>query len=256
MGKGQVGFEEYARNLNLNKLFEALGVSDPELLAREIEYFTIEEAERRDEMLVEYFGDDGINRIVDKIVKLLFASPRLSASAKVLDVGAGTGFFTTKIAERVHVKLPKVTFYAMDATISMLFSLTRKHALLKPFVGLAENIEGSIAEARRFFDIPEKFDAVLSTLMLHHSAEPAKVFQSIRRVLKVNGKAVIVDLCDHSFEEFKTEMGDVHLGFKPGSIYEMASKAFSNVKVERIGGTSCECSRRRVDVFFAYMYGV
>ncbi|MEM2521786.1 MAG: class I SAM-dependent methyltransferase [Candidatus Bathyarchaeia archaeon] len=249
-------FEEYMEKLDLNKLFEALGASDPKLLAKEVEYFTVEEAERRDEMLIKYFGADGISQIVNRTVKLLFDPPRPSAGAKVLDVGAGTGFFTAKIAEEVHAKLPQVTFYAMDATPSMLLTLARKHASLKPFVGLAENIEGSIAEARRFFDVPEKFDAVLSTLMLHHIVEPAKVFQSIRRVLRGNGKAVIVDLCDHRFEEFKTKMGDVHLGFKPENIHEMASKAFPKVRVERIDGIVCECSGRRVDVFFAYMYGV
>jgi len=40
--------------------------------------------------------------------------------------------------------------------------------------------------------------------------------------LKKNGKAMVVDLCEHGFEEFKTEMGDVHLGFKPENIYRMA----------------------------------
>ncbi|MCS7113989.1 MAG: methyltransferase domain-containing protein [Nitrososphaerota archaeon] len=256
MAKRQTSFEEYARKLNLNKLFEVLGAPDPKLLAREVEYFTVEEAERRDEMLINYFGDDGVNRIVDKTVKLLFAFPRLSASARVLDVGAGTGFFTAKIAEKVHVKLPKVSFYAMDATPSMLLSLAGKYAHLKPFVGLAENIKGSIAEARRFFNIPEKFDVALSTLMLHHSADPVKVFHSMRNILKENGKALVVDLCEHGFEEFKKEMGDVHLGFKPERIYEMASEAFSKVKVERISGIGCECSGRRVEIFFAYMYGV
>jgi len=40
----------------------------------------------------------------------------------------------------------------------------------------------------------------LQTLMLHHSIEPEKVFQSIKEILKSKGKAIIVDLCKHSFE--------------------------------------------------------
>lgn len=148
MDKRQKSFEEYARNLNLDKFFEVLGVSDPKLLAREVGYFTVKEAECRDQILLSYFGDEGINRIVDKTVELLFTSPMLPTDAKVLDVGAGTGFFTAKIAEKVHAKLPKVLFYAMDATPSMLLSLAKKNAKVKPFIGLAENIKGSIEEAK------------------------------------------------------------------------------------------------------------
>lgn len=254
MVKRHVSFEEYVKSLDLNGLFEVLGASDPKLLAKEVEYFTVEEAERREHLLLNYFGSEGINRVVDKIVELLFASPRLSEDGKVLDVGAGTGFFTSKIAEKVHAKLPNTSFYAVDLTPAMLLSLSRKYDRVKPFVGLAENIKGSIREARRYFDIPDEFDAIFSTLMLHHSAEPEKVFQSIREVLKADGKAIVVDLCEHGFEEFETEMGDVHLGFEPKRVYEMARKAFSVVSVEKMRGICCECSGRSAEIFFAYMY--
>jgi SAM-dependent methyltransferase len=253
--KRHVSFEEHVKSLDLNRLFEILGASDPKLLAREVEHFTVEEAERREHLLLNYFGNEGINRIVDKIVELLFASPKLSEDGNVLDVGAGTGFFTAKIEEKVHAKLPKVSFYAMDITPAMLLSLTGKYAHVKPFVGLAENLEGSIKEAVKYFDIPDKFDAIFSTLMLHHSVKPEKVFKSIRQVLKGDGKAVVVDLCEHGFEEFKTEMGDVHLGFKPEDIAKMARNAFAEVRVEKMRGICCQCSGWSAEVFFAYMYG-
>ncbi|MBS7621519.1 hypothetical protein KEJ32_05350 [Candidatus Bathyarchaeota archaeon] len=54
----------------------------------------------------------------------------------------------------------------------MLISLRKKSDEITPFVGIAENIKGSIKEARKYFNIPHRFDAVFSTLMLHHSAEP------------------------------------------------------------------------------------
>ena len=191
---------------------------------------------------------------MDRIVELLFASPMLPADAKVLDVGAGSGFFTVKIAEKVRSRLPKVSFYAMDMTPAMLLSLVKKGADVQPFIGLAENLEDSIKEARRYFDIPDEFDAVFSTLMLHHSVKPEKVFKSIRKVLKEGGKAVVVDLCEHCFEEFKTEMDDVHLGFKPEDIAKMASNAFAQVRVEKMRGICCQCSGRSAEVFLAYLY--
>jgi len=255
VAKIQNSFEEYLKNLDLNMLFEKLGLYKSELLMREVEHFTVKESEQRDGILIKYFGDEGINRIVDRIVELLFTSPMLPADAKVLDVGAGSGLFTVKIAEKVRSRLPKVSFYAMDMTPAMLLSLVKKKADVQPFIGLAENLEGSIKEAVKYFDIPDKFDAIFSTLMLHHSVKPEKVFKSIRQVLKVDGKAVVVDLCEHDFEEFKIEMGDVHLGFKPEDIVKMAKNAFAEVRVEKMHGICCECSGRSAEVLFAYMYG-
>lgn len=171
---------------------------------------------------------------------------------KVLDVGAGTGFFTVRLHERARQKLPKVGFYAMDITPAMLIKLEEKGMGITSFVGVVENIRGSIKEARKYLNIPRKFDAVFSTLMLHHSVEPESVFKSIREVLEKDGKAVIIDLCKHDFEEFRTEMGDIHLGFDLGRINEIAAKHFSRVKVKKIGGC-CECSGRSAEIFAAFL---
>ncbi|MEM3712436.1 MAG: class I SAM-dependent methyltransferase [Thermoproteota archaeon] len=157
-----------------------------------------------------------MNRIVNKIIELFSSLPELPPDADVLDVGAGTGFFTLKIAE----KLPETSFYAMDVTPAMLLSLFRKNTNVKAFIGIAENIEGSVREARTHFNIPLKFDAVFSTLTLHHIVQTEKVFESIKKVLKHNGKAIVIDLCKHSFEEFRKEMRDIHLGFNPEEVYK------------------------------------
>jgi len=251
--KISTSLEKYLKNLQLKQLFRKLGASNPEILAKEIEHFTTKEAKKRDKIVINYFGESGVNRIVDTITKLLLASPKLPAKAKVLDVGAGSGFFTAKIAEKMHAEFPTVSLYAMDLTPAMLLSLVEKKANITPFIGIAENIEGSIKEAKKFFNIPFKFDAIFSTLMLHHSTQPEKVFKSLKQVLKKRGKAIVVDLCEHGFEEFRTEMGDVHLGFKPENVYEMAKKHFPEVKVEKLPGICCECSGRSARIFVVTM---
>ena len=245
--------EKYAKDLQFEQFFKKLGVSNPEMLAKGLKHFTTKEAEKRDKIVVDYFGQKGVNRVVDTVTKLLLVPPTLPLSAKVLDVGAGTGFFTVKIAKKIKAKLPKFSFYAMDITPAMLFSLEKKKADITPFIGIAENIEGSIKEARKHFRLPYKFDAIFSTLMLHHSTQPEKVFKSLKTVLKKNGKAIVVDLCEHGFEEFKTEMGDVHLGFKIENIYIMARKYFSKVKVDKLPEICCECSGRSAEIFVAFM---
>lgn len=245
--------EKYLRNLELEQFLQKLDVSDFKALAKTAEHFTLKEAEKRDEIVISYFGHNGVDRIVNTVTKHLLEPPKLPQNAKILDVGAGTGFFTTRIAEKLHLKMPGTSFYAMDLTPAMLLSLAKKNVGITPFLGVAENIEGSIEQARNHFNVPKKFDAVFSTLMLHHSHQPEKIFKNIKSVLKRKGKAIVIDMCEHSFEEFRVEMGDVHLGFKPEDIYEMMKKDFSEVKVRRAPGISCKSSGRSIQLFVATM---
>jgi ubiquinone/menaquinone biosynthesis C-methylase UbiE len=183
----------------------------------------------------------------------LLLPPSIRTGSKVLDVGAGSGFFTAKIAEKIRNKIPSVAFYAMDATPAMLLALEKKKAGITPFLGVAENVEASVKEARAYAEIPEKFDTVISTLMLHHSTKPEEVFGSIKKVLKKNGQAVVLDLCEHKFEEFKTEMGDAHLGFKLDDVRKMAKAHFSEVEIEKMPGIGCSCSGRSAEIFVVSM---
>jgi SAM-dependent methyltransferase len=250
----EYSFENYVEKLQLEQLFKRLEVPNPELLAKEVKYFSIKEARKRDRIVVGYFGKSGTSQIVDCIYEFLLSPPKLAANADVLDVGVGTGYFTVKIYRKIRRKLPKVCFYAMDATPAMLIALKKKRVGIVPFLGVAENIEGSIKEARKYFSIPRKFDAAFSTLMLHHSVEPEKVFESIKKVLKKGGKAIVIDLCKHEFEEFKTEMGDIHTGFNTEDVYEMSRKSFPKVHIRKMKGIRCECSGRSAQIFAAFLH--
>src|SRR3990170_3766086 len=210
-------FDEYVKNVGLEQLFKKLGSANPETLAKTVQHFTVKEAEKRDKIVLGYFGEEGVNRIVEAVTEKLLSAPSLRTGSSVLDVGAGSGFFTARIAE----KIPDAEFYAKDAAT--------------------------------YAEIPEKFDAAFSTLMLHHSAKPEKVFESISKILTDNGKAVILDLCEHKFAEFKTEMEDVHLGFKLEDIRKKATKYFSKVTIEKMAGIGCTCSGRSAEIFVATM---
>jgi SAM-dependent methyltransferase len=199
----------------MKSLLEKLEVSNLETLLEAIEHFTQKEAEKRDKILLSYFGEDGVSCIVNSICDRLLSPPKLKSNAQILDVGAGSGLFAAKIARNLHKTLPKTSFYAMDITPTMLKLLAEKASEIVPFLEVAENISQSTKLARKFLNLPAKFDAVYSTLMLHHCLNIETVFQNIRDVLKTHGKAVSVDLCEPSFEEFKEEMGDIYLGFKP-----------------------------------------
>ena len=217
----------------------------------EINYFTEKEARRRDRIVRGYFGENGIEQVVKTVVSRLISSPKLKADAKILDVGAGSGIFTLRVADALKRHLTTVSFYAMDATPAMLLALDKKTDLITPFFGIAENIAESVQEAREYAEVPARFDALFSTLMLHHCPDVEKVMKSMRTVLKDSGKVVIIDLCSHNFTEFRHEMGDVYLGFDPKMIRETAKKMFSEVTVKKLRGICCKSSGRRADLFVA-----
>jgi ubiquinone/menaquinone biosynthesis C-methylase UbiE len=242
----KTNFEDYLKSVNLQQLFKKLGAANPATLAKTVEHFTVKEAEKRDRIVLSYFGEAGVPRIVEAVTEQL-KPIALRKGSNVLDVGAGSGFFTAKIAER----FPQANFCAMDVTPAMLQALNRKKLGIKTFLGIAENIPASITEAKAYADIPAKFDAAFSTLMLHHSVEPAIVFASLKNVLKKNSKAVILDMCKHTFTEFQTEMQDVHLGFDLEAIQKIAQQHFTNVTITKMPGISCSSSGRSAELFTA-----
>jgi len=247
----KLSLEEYLQVADLPKVLRKLGAQNVEVLVEQIHHFTTKEAGKRDKIVVGYFDESGIKQIVDSIVNRLNSHPKLKPNAKILDMGAGSGFFTARIASKVKKLVPYVSVYAMDATPAMLLALARKKEGITPFFGIAENIAGSIENAREYVTVPERFDAVFSTLMLHHCPDIDKVFKSVRHVLRPIGKAVIIDLCTHTFTEFREEMGDLHLGFDPDLIHKAAKKVFSHVSVDKLPGICCTSSGRSAELFVA-----
>ena len=241
----------HLKTIDLPKLLTELGAQDPELLIKETHHFIVKEAKKRDKIVLGYFGEKGIQQIVDTVATKLNSQPKLKQTAKILDVGAGSGLFTVRIASKLKKHLPKASFYAMDVTPDMLVTIAEKKEGITPIFGIAENIAGSVRKAREYATIPTKFDAVFSTIMLHHCTDIDRVFRSIREILSPSGKAVIIDMYTHSFIEFKGEMGDVHLGFDPDQIRKAAKKAFSKVTVDKMPGIRCSSSGRSAELIVA-----
>jgi len=249
----KLSLEKYLEAADLQELLRELGAQNVDLLVKEISHFTMKEAEKRDKIVLGYFGEDGVNKITDSIITRLNSTPKLKPNAKILDMGAGSGFFTARIAAKARKLVPTAMFYAMDATPAMLSALAKKKEAIIPFFGIAENIAGSIENAKKYAAVPKQFDAVFSTLMLHHCPDIDKVFKSVRSVLKPTGKGVIIDLCSHSFTEFRDEMGDLHLGFDLNLIRKAAKKVFSEVFIGQLTGIGCSSSGRSAELFVAIL---
>jgi len=197
--------KEYFQNIDVREYLKKLDVVDFNVLEREVEYFSESEGCERDQIILSYFGEEGLSNIVDSIVEYLLAPPKLKVDSNILDVGCGSGYFTINVAESVRQHLPEASFYAMDITPSMLSVLLNKSSEIIPFLGIAEDISKSMRLARKYVPLPRKFDAIFSTLTLHHCMEVGNVFKSFKEVLKKNGKAIIIDLCEHPFKEFRED---------------------------------------------------
>jgi ubiquinone/menaquinone biosynthesis C-methylase UbiE len=111
---------------------------------------------------------------------------RLEPGESVLDIGCGTGSLALAAKRRVG---PAGTVQAIDASPEMIARATRKAGK----AGLDVGFTTGIVEALPGPDA--QFDAVLSTLMLHHLPRQARqqCAREIRRVLKPGGRVLAVD---------------------------------------------------------------
>lgn len=118
----------------------------------------------------------------EKVVRLA----RLAPGESVLDVGSGTGTLAI-VAKRIVG--PHGTVCGIDASPEMI-ARARKKAMK---AGTEIVFENAIAEVLPFRDA--RFDAVLTSMVLHHLPSEAREqgFREMRRVLKPGGRLLAVD---------------------------------------------------------------
>lgn len=244
---------EYLENTSVSALLRELGAKNRRLLLKNVDHFTKKSGDW-DRVTLGRYGESGVEAITDAIVDRLISPPKLKGDAEILDVGVGTGFFTLEVVRKVRQHLPSASFYGMDLTPAMLMALRKKSKQVLPFLGIVEDIEKSIEVAGRYLDLPDQFDAVISTLTLHHCPDLVRVLESIKEVLRRGGKAVIVDLAKHPHKDFERRMIDVHTGFDPHKLESIASKSFGEVKVEKLVAVCCEESGESAEILVATMH--
>lgn len=118
----------------------------------------------------------------DRLVRLA----RLEPGQSVLDIGCGTGSLAIAAKRRVG---PFGSVHGIDASPEMI-ARARKKARK---AGVDVTFTDGVVEGLPFPD--EHFDAVLSTLMLHHLPRAAReqCVREIRTVLKPGGRVLAVD---------------------------------------------------------------
>jgi SAM-dependent methyltransferase len=105
---------------------------------------------------------------------------------KLLEVGSGPG----RLAVRLAREAPGVTLTGVDISGAMVERAARRAA----GAGLSERVRFRVGDVAALPHSDEEFDAVVSTLSLHHWSDPASGLAEIHRVLKPGGEARIYDL--------------------------------------------------------------
>jgi len=136
----------------------------------------------------------------------------LDESWTVGDLGCGTG----EVAELLAPFVGEVV--AVDESAAMLAAARRRLAGY-PNVTLRE---GDLA-ALPVDD--QSLDAALLFLVLHYTADPAEILREVARVLKPEGRLLIVDMMPHDRMEFRQVMGHVWQGFAAEDLSRWASSA-------------------------------
>ncbi len=139
---------------------------------------------------------------------------RVSNYGVVVDLGAGEGTLSQLLAQTSEQVI------AVDHSEKMVeygANLAREHQL--------DNLEYRLGDIQRPPVAPDTADLVIFSQALHHASDPERALRAAAQILKPGGQLLILDLCQHSFEQAKELYGDIWLGFTELDLIKMARKA-------------------------------
>lgn len=174
---------------------------------------------RRKDRLREYFdelaGRFGRNYVPGRSWKgLAEMMLNLLPPLVIADLGAGEGTLSlllTRRAERVIAvdSSQKMVEYGTD--------VARRHGV--------ENLEYRQGDLEELPVCDASVDLALFHQSLHHALHPSKALAEAARILRPEGRVVVMDLRRHRFEEAREMYADVWLGFTEAELMDLLSGA-------------------------------
>jgi ubiquinone/menaquinone biosynthesis C-methylase UbiE/DNA-binding transcriptional ArsR family regulator len=148
---------------------------------------------------------------------LISLVPRLT----IVDLGAGEGTLSQLLAGNARKVI------AVDNSPKMVefgSKLAKEHGF--------KNLEYRLGDLEDPPIAKESVDLVLLSQALHHAIKPERAVQSAHRILKKNGRIVVLDLLSHNFEKARKLYSDCWLGFSEVRLHQLLEGAgFREVEV-------------------------
>lgn len=132
----------------------------------------------------------------------------------IADLGAGEGTLAQLLARRAKKVI------AVDNSEKMVEfggNLAREHGFTNLEYRLGD-IEDPPIEA-------ETVDIAIFSQALHHASSPLRALQSANRILKPDGRLLILDLLAHHFEQARDLYADLWLGFGEAELLQLLEQA-------------------------------
>jgi ArsR family transcriptional regulator len=146
---------------------------------------------------------------------------RLLPPLTVADLGAGEGTLSQLLAENAHKVIAVDNSPRMVAFGS---KLARKHGFKNLEYRLGDIQDPPIARG--------SIDLAILSQALHHAVRPERAIASAHRMLRKNGRIVILDLLSHQFEKARELYLDHWLGFSEVQLHDFLEQAgFRNLEV-------------------------
>src|SRR4051812_3000153 len=141
---------------------------------------------------------------------------------EVADFGCGTGVLSASLARWAK------RVVAIDQSRQAL-----KKAKERARREGLENIDFLQEDLHQLSLPPGKLDLVVASQSLHHTDQPAAVLREAARILKPDGKVVVLELMPHREEWVRERLGHKHFGFEPDELSaELRGAGFSGVTCE------------------------
>ncbi len=132
----------------------------------------------------------------------------------VLEVGPGEGDFLPSLAQRFKRVI------ALDTSDEMLCrsrSITRDHQL--------DNVHFVHGDTAIAVEQQLTADCITLNMVLHHTPDPAQIFDDLAQLLKPGGVLLVTELCHHDQSWARESCGDLWLGFEPEDLSSWAATA-------------------------------
>src|SRR2546422_11397839 len=139
----------------------------------------------------------------------------------VADLGAGEGTLAQLLAKNARKVIavdnsPKMIEFASE--------LAKKHGF--------RNIEYRLGDMQEPPIAKNSVDLAIFSQALHHAPKPERAIKSAHSILRKNGRIVILDLLNHSFERARELYADHWLGFSEVQLHQfLEDSGFKNIDV-------------------------